>query len=257
MTEAILRDLLDAVRRGATPVEDAMARLAILPFEELPFARVDHHRAIRCGFPEVIFCPGKTPEEVAAIFEARARAGGNVLATRAAPEQADAIRRRTPDAEHHVRARAVTLRQEPAAAPLGTVAILAAGTSDAPVVEEAKVSCDMMNLSAHTVYDVGVAGLHRLVAAWTDLRDADVLIVVAGMEGALPSVVGGLSDKPVIAVPTSAGYGANFGGLTALLAMLNTCASGVTVVNIDNGFGAACAAGRMLRALRRRDDATP
>lgn len=257
MTEAILRDLLDAVRRGATPVEDAMARLAILPFETLPFARVDHHRAIRCGFPEVIFCPGKTPEDAAAIFDARARAGGNVLATRAAPEQADAIRRRTPDAEHHIRARAVTLRQEPAAAPLGTVAILAAGTSDAPVVEEAKVSCDMMNLSAHTVYDVGVAGLHRLVAAWTDLRDADVLIVVAGMEGALPSVVGGLTDKPVIAVPTSTGYGANFGGLTALLAMLNTCASGVTVVNIDNGFGAACAAGRMLRTLRRRDDATP
>ncbi|MCG3130600.1 MAG: Pyridinium-3,5-biscarboxylic acid mononucleotide synthase [Phycisphaerae bacterium] len=257
MTEAILRELLESVRVGSTTLDDAVARLTHLPFEALPFARVDHHRAIRCGFPEVIFCPGKTPEDAAGIFEARARAGGNVLATRATSEQADAIRRRTPGAEHHERARAVTLHQEPAAPPLGTVAILAAGTSDAPVVEEAKVSCDMMNLAAHTVYDVGVAGLHRLVAAWTELRDADVLIVVAGMEGALPSVVGGLTDKPVIAVPTSAGYGASFGGLTALLAMLNTCASGVTVVNIDNGFGAACAAGRMLRALRRRGDAAP
>jgi NCAIR mutase (PurE)-related protein len=236
-TEA-LRELLDAVRGGGTSVDEAVARLARLPFEDLEYANIDHHRAVRCGFPEVIFCGGKTPEQVAGIFNRLAAAGGNVLATRAAADHFDAVRAACPRAEHHPVARCITLRQEEARPSRGVVAIVSAGTSDAAVSEEARVTCEIMNQRTLRIADVGVAGIHRLLARSKELQESRVVVVVAGMEGALPSVVGGLVKAPVIAVPTSVGYGASFGGLAALLAMLNSCAAGVGVVNIDNGFGA-------------------
>ena len=251
MTEHALRELLQSLGRGDTTLDAAVARLRDLPFEDLGFARVDHHRALRCGFPEVIFCPGKTPEQIAAIFTRCAASGGNVLATRATPEAFEAIHHAHPAGEYHPTARAITLRQSTPQTRTGRVMIVAAGTSDMPVAEEARVTCDIMDLAVETVYDVGVAGLHRLLASRESIASADVVIAVAGMEGALPSVVGGLVACPVIAVPTSTGYGASFGGLAALLAMLNSCASGVTVVNIDNGFGAAYAAARILKRPSR------
>ncbi|HNQ24099.1 MAG TPA: nickel pincer cofactor biosynthesis protein LarB [Phycisphaerae bacterium] len=238
MTEAGLRKLLEDVRRGGCSVEAALARLRALPFEDLGFAKVDHHRALRCGFPEVILCPGKTIEQIVTIFERCAQHGGNVLATRATPEVFEAVVRSHPEAQFQQAARAITLRQQPAATWPGTIAIVAAGTADLPVAEEARVTAQIMDQRTVELYDVGVAGLHRLLAHAQVLQQANVLVVIAGMEGALASVVGGLVDKPVIAVPTSAGYGASFQGLAPLLTMLNSCAAGVTVVNIDNGFGA-------------------
>ncbi|MCC7291017.1 MAG: nickel pincer cofactor biosynthesis protein LarB [Phycisphaerales bacterium] len=243
-----MRALLQSLVRGETTLDAAVSRLRDLPFEDIGFARVDHHRALRCGFAEVILCPGKTVEQVTAIFTRCAASGGNVLATRATHEVFEAIRREHPTGEYHPAARAVTLRQITPRTHTGRVVIVAAGTSDMPVAEEARVTCDIMDLAVESVYDVGVAGLHRLLASRESIASADVVIAVAGMEGALPSVVGGLVSCPVIAVPTSTGYGASFGGVTALLAMLNSCASGVTVVNIDNGFGAAYAAARILKA---------
>jgi pyridinium-3,5-biscarboxylic acid mononucleotide synthase len=231
-----LRRLLRSVRAGRVTAEDAFARLRRLPFESLGFAHVDHHRAIRCGFPEVIFCPGKTPEQVRAIFSRLASGGGSVLATRATPEVYEAVRRDHGRAEYHELARAITLRQGRAGRPKGHVAIVAAGTSDLAVAEEARVTAETLGQRVTTHYDVGVAGLHRLLAHQEALQSARVIVVVAGMEGALASVVGGLVAVPVVAVPTSIGYGASFGGLAALLAMLNSCASNVSVVNIDNGF---------------------
>lgn len=238
MTEQTLRELLESVRTGRQTVSDAIARLRSLPFEDLGFAKVDHHRTIRCGFPEVIYCEGKTPEQVAAIFERSARTGVNILATRASTEVYEAVKRVLPQGSYHEMARTVTLRQVPAVPSPGTIAILTAGTSDLPVAEEARITAEIMDQKTETFYDVGVAGIHRLLAYSSELQKANVAVVVAGMEGALPSVVGGLVDCPVIAVPTSVGYGASFQGLAALLAMLNSCASGVSVVNIDNGFGA-------------------
>jgi len=236
MHEQTLRQLLDDVRAGKLDVDEALERLRAMPFERLGFATVDHHRAIRCGFPEVIFCPGKTPEQVQAIFTSLASGLGNVLATRVSPQQRDAILEAFPTAEYHAAASAVTLRQGPTPQPAGHVAIVSAGTSDLPVAEEARVTAEIMDQHVTTHYDVGVAGLHRLLACSEELRSANAVVVVAGMEGALASVVGGLLAVPVIAVPTSVGYGASFGGLAALLAMLNSCASNVSVVNIDNGF---------------------
>ena len=212
------------------------------PFEDLGFARVDHHRSIRQGFPEVIFGPGKTPGQVAAIAERIVAAGHNLLVTRTTAEAHAAVTAALPQAVFNPVARTITLTVSPALPGKGTVVVAAAGTADLPVAEEAVICLEMMGNTVERLYDVGVAGLHRLLAVHDRLTAARVVIVVAGMEGALPSVVGGLVDVPVIAVPTSVGYGASFGGITALLAMLNTCASGVSVVNIDNGFGAAAIA---------------
>lgn len=242
MTEQGLRDLLQAVQQGRQSVDEAIGRLRRLPFEDLGFAKVDHHRAIRCGFPEVIYCESKTAAHVADIFTRRADAGSNVLATRAAPEVYRAVASARPLAVYHETARTITLRQVPRTPAHGTIAILCAGTSDIPVAEEARITAEIMDQTTTTFYDVGVAGIHRLLAHAEALQAAAVAVVVAGMEGALASVVGGLVDCPVIAVPTSVGYGASFHGVAALLAMLNSCAAGVTVVNIDNGFGAGYAA---------------
>jgi NCAIR mutase (PurE)-related protein len=242
MNRAQIEALLNEVHTGSTSVADALERLRNLPFEDLGFAKVDHHRALRTGMPEVIFAAGKTPAQVAAIFERMAKAGGNVLATRASREMYAAVKAAEPRAEFHETARAITLMQTHAPAGKGTMAVVCAGTSDLPVAEEAVVTARLMGNAVELVADVGVAGLHRLLAQQKALKTARVLVVCAGMEGALPTVVGGLVHAPVIAVPTSVGYGASLGGVAALLGMLNTCVPNVSVVNIDNGFGAACIA---------------
>jgi NCAIR mutase (PurE)-related protein len=211
-------------------------------FEDLGFAKIDHQRTLRQGFPEVVFGQGKTPAQIAAISERIVAAGHSLLVTRTTADAFAAVVERVPGASFDELARTITLRNGEVAPGRGTIAVAAAGTADLPVAEEAGISAEMMGNTVDRIYDVGVAGLHRLLAAHTRLITAHVIIVVAGMEGALPSVVGGLVDAPVIAVPTSVGYGANLGGMTALLAMLNSCASGVSVVNIDNGFGAAAVA---------------
>ncbi len=243
-----LEALLQRVRRGEVEVADALADLRDLPYEDLGFARVDHHRALRQGMGEVIFGQGKTVEQVARIFGALRAHGQPVLATRVDGAQADAVRRSFPDVEHHGAARCLTWSDGPVPVTgRGPVLIVTAGTSDLPVAEEALVSARHLGNEAELISDVGVAGIHRLLDARERLAAAAVVIVVAGMEGALASVVGGLVHQPVVAVPTSVGYGASLGGLAALLSMLNSCATGVTVVNIDNGFGAAAAATRMNR----------
>jgi len=242
MNRVQIESLLNEVRAGSTGVDEAMERLRGLPFEDLGFAKLDHHRALRTGMPEVIFAAGKTPEQVATIFARMAHAGGNVLATRVSRECFDAVAAAEPRAEYHATARAITLAQAETTPGKGTVAVVCAGTSDLPVAEEAAITARLMGNSVELIADVGVAGIHRLLAQRTSLQSARVLIVCAGMEGALPTVVGGLVNAPVIAVPTSVGYGASFGGVAALLGMLNTCSPNVCVVNIDNGFGAACIA---------------
>jgi NCAIR mutase (PurE)-related protein len=237
-----LETLLTEVREGRTDVKDALDRLRDLPFEDLGFAKLDHHRALRTGMPEVIFAAGKTASQVATIFDRMAQAGGNVLATRASLEMFETVFAAEPRAEFHEAARAITLTQTPAAPGKGTIAVVCAGTSDLPVAEEAAVTARLMGNTVELIADVGVAGIHRLLAQRTSLQSARALIVCAGMEGALPTVVAGLVNAPVLAVPTSVGYGASFGGVAALLGMLNTCSPNVSVVNIDNGFGAACIA---------------
>ena len=238
MDEATLRTLLQDVRAGTVSDEAAIERLRTLPYEDLGFARLDYHRAVRTGFPETVYCQGKTPEQVAAIVARLAERHDHVLATRAGPEHAEATLLRTPRARYHETARCITVRPDHEAPGKPGIALLTAGTADLPVAEEAALTASMMGHEVERVHDVGVAGLHRLLDALPALTSARVLIVVAGMEGALPSVVAGLVRAPVIAVPTSTGYGASFGGLAALLGMLNSCAAGVAVVNIDNGFGA-------------------
>ncbi len=242
MNEQSLRQLLEAVKSGSQPIDEALARLRSLPFEDLGFAKVDHHRSIRCGFPEVIYCEGKSPDQVAAIFDRCASQGGNVLATRASEDVFAAVKQKFSGSEYHTLARVITLRQRDRQKTKGKIAIVSAGTSDMYVAEEARITADIMDQNTESFYDVGVAGIHRLFAHSEALQEASVAVVAAGMEGALASVVGGLVDFPVVAVPTSVGYGASFNGLAALLGMLNSCASGVTVVNIDNGFGAGYAA---------------
>jgi len=250
MTEKTLRELLARVARGEVSADQAVAELKHLPFEDLGFARVDHHRQLRQGAAEVIYGAGKTPEQVAAIAGSILDHGGNVLITRTDRTAFDQVHRVAEDAEFHPVARMVTVVRH-APDPLGTVGVLCAGTSDLPVALEAEVSAAFLGAEVARLTDVGVAGIHRLLDQKIALDSFDVAIVVAGMEGALPSVVGGLVDVPLIAVPTSVGYGASFNGIAALLGMLNSCAAGVTVVNIDNGFGAAAAAHRILR-LRKR-----
>ena len=250
MTREQLADLLAQVAAGRLSEAAALERLRHFPTEQLPFAQVDHHRALRQGHAEVVFCAGKTVEQVVAICERLAAASGTFLGTRASAEQAAALSRVFPALHYNELARTVHLppAEPPAASPdAGTVLVICAGTSDLPVAEEAAVVAGAFGHRVERLTDVGVAGLHRLLSAGEQLARASVVIVVAGMEGALPSVVGGLVRAPVIAVPTSVGYGASFGGVAALLGMLNSCASGVTVVNIDNGFGAAAAASRILQ----------
>ena len=242
MDRTQIEALLNEVHSGSTSVTEALERLRVLPFEDLGFAKIDHHRALRTGMPEVIFAESKTPAQVAAIFTRMAKAGGNVLVTRTSREVNEAVLKIEPRAEIHETARAITLTQTPASAGKGIVGIVCAGTSDLPVAEEAAVTSRLLGNTVELVADVGVAGIHRLLAQQSTLTSARVLIVCAGMEGALPTVVGGLVNAPVIAVPTSVGYGASLGGVAALLGMLNTCAPNVSVVNIDNGFGAACIA---------------
>ena len=247
MDRASVEALLNEVREGRTGVDEALDRLRGMPFEDLGFAKVDHHRALRTGMPEVIFAQGKTAGQVAQIFARMAQAGGNVLATRASREMFEAVvalepQIKAPRAEFHETARAITLMQAPTIPGKGIIAVVCAGTSDLPVAEEAVVTASLMGNTVELIADVGVAGIHRLLAQKSSLQSARVLIVCAGMEGALPTVVGGLVNAPVVAVPTSVGYGASFGGAAALLGMLNTCSPNVSVVNIDNGFGAACIA---------------
>ena len=236
-----LKALLEEVKGGEIAVDDALQSLRTLPFEDLGFSKIDHHRQLRTGFPEVIFCQGKTVEHVKQISERILAAGHPLLATRATPDMYEAVKAIQPAARYNDLGRTISVSQS---AEEGTPGILvvSAGTSDLPVAEEAAETVLMMGNSPERLYDVGVAGLHRLISNHEKLLAARVIIVIAGMEGALPSVVGGLVDCPVIAVPTSIGYGASFGGLAALLGMLNSCASGVTVVNIDNGFGAGYSA---------------
>ena len=229
----------------------AAGRLATLPFEDLGHTRVDHHRSLRTGLPEVIYAAGKTPEQTAAIFDALAADGVDVLATRADAATAEAVLARQPAAVYNPTARTLALRQSAEHASQGHIAVLCAGTSDLPVAEEAATTAETFGTRVTRLYDVGVAGVHRILAVRDQLGEANVVIVCAGMEGALPSVVGGLVSVPVIAVPTSVGYGASFGGASALLGMLNSCSPNVTVVNIDNGFGAAYTAVLIARASGR------
>jgi NCAIR mutase (PurE)-related protein len=238
-----LKKLLTDVRSGTLDVDEALERLRGLPYEDMGFAKIDSHRNIRCGFPEVIFCQGKTTDQIVKIVRRMLESNNNILATRASREIYDAVREAEPTAEYNELARTITItkiRGEPPEG--GLILVVTGGTADIPVAEEAAVTAEMMGNRVEKLYDVGVAGLHRLLGNKDKLFEATVIIVVAGMEGALASVVGGLVDKPVIAVPTSVGYGASFNGLSALLTMLNSCASGVSVVNIDNGFGAGYSA---------------
>jgi NCAIR mutase (PurE)-related protein len=233
-----IRKLFEQVRAEKISPDEAVQRLRHLPFEDLGFAKVDHHRALRVGMPEVIFGQGKTPAQLAQIFSRLAQHDGNLLATRASKEQFAAVRKKVRGAEYRELARAIVLQRDKKKYGKGIIAVVSAGTSDIPVAEEAVVTAKIMGNEVEHLYDVGVAGIHRLLASRDTLTRARVVIVCAGMEGALPSVVGGLVGVPVIAVPTSVGYGASFKGVAALLGMMNSCASNVSVVNIDNGFGA-------------------
>jgi pyridinium-3,5-biscarboxylic acid mononucleotide synthase len=239
------RDLLQSFQSGAVDVEAVLRTFQAAPVTEFPFAQVDTHRALRKGFPEVIFGSGKTPEQVEEIASAILDREKHLLITRVTADHALKISARFAVAVHHSQARCITISKEPVTRRPGTIAVVCAGTSDIPVAEEAVVTAEIMGNNVERIYDIGVAGLHRLLRKLDHLQKANVIIVVAGMEGALPSVVAGLVSRPLIAVPTSIGYGASFGGLAALLGMLNSCGSGVTVVNIDNGFGAGYAASQI------------
>jgi hypothetical protein len=256
MDEQTLRTLLESVRAGDDTVDDAVTKLRNLPFESLEFANIDHHRGIRCGFPEVVFCPGKKTAQIVEITGRLVAGGGNVLLTRAKRCVFEAVQKVHESAEYSDAARTVVIRQRPPVESAGFVGIACAGTSDLPVAEEARVTCEVMDQRTRTFYDVGVAGIHRLLAHSEALQSASVLVVVAGMEGALASVVGGLVAVPVIAVPTSIGYGASFGGVAPLLTMLNSCAAGVSVVNIDNGFGAGYIASLINRVALPQSECT-
>jgi NCAIR mutase (PurE)-related protein len=254
VTPKTLLEFLTAVQQGKITPEDGLKRLTHLPYEDLDFAKIDHHRALRTGMPEVIYAAGKTDGQVLEIFAHMAAKGGNVLATRVTPAAAEKVRAQIPGAVHHAAARTLMLRQQDPAPLPGPLAIVCAGTSDLPVAEEAAATAELMGNTVVRIHDVGVAGLHRLLAQRETLTSARVIIACAGMEGALPTVVAGLVRAPVIAVPTSVGYGASFGGIAALLGMLNSCAPNIAVVNIDNGFGAACVATSILAAIGKGPD---
>jgi pyridinium-3,5-biscarboxylic acid mononucleotide synthase len=248
MTENQIRKILEEHKAGGISAEDALHRLRALPFEDLGFANIDHHRSLRQGFPEVIFGSGKTVEQVVRIVESMYKHEHNILITRTTASHFDRVKQIAPEAEYHEGARAIAIVKDAKIHGKGIVMVVSAGTSDMPVAEEAVVTLKVMGNHTDSLYDVGVSGLHRLLDRRERLTKARVVIVIAGMEGALPSVVGGLVSVPVIAVPTSIGYGASFNGIAALLAMLNSCASNVTVVNIDNGYGAAVVASLINRS---------
>ncbi len=260
MDEHALRELLEDVRAGARDVDDALQRLRTQPLRTHPggnlgFAEVDHDRARRCGFPEVVYCAHKTPNDATAIAQEILETSDRLLMTRVTAELAEQVCRDIPDAVHEERARCIVVRRGAPVSGTGLVAIVAAGTSDLPVAEEARVTAEILGARVECHADIGVAGIHRVLGRIDQIRAANAIVVVAGMEGALPSVIGGMVERPVIAVPTSVGYGAAFGGLAALLGMLNSCASGVSVVNIDNGFGAGYLAALINRPPRTKEPA--
>ena len=245
MNKSDLTKLLQSVRSGKTNIETALNRLKHLPLEDLSYAHIDHHRHLRHGMPEVIYCEGKTLEQVVGITKSMLKAGSDILATRASEAVYKAVKKLDRRALYHKASRAIVIQDKKKTLTKGIVLVLTAGTSDIPVAEEAAVTAGMLGSTVQTLYDVGVAGIHRVLSKRETLDSARVIVVAAGMDGALPSVVGGLVDKPVIAVPTSVGYGAGFQGLAPLLTMLNSCASGIAVMNIDNGFGAGVLAHRI------------
>jgi NCAIR mutase (PurE)-related protein len=247
MNAGELKEILTAISDRSLSVEEAMEKLRDFPYTDLGFARIDHHRELRTGYPEIVYCAGKTPEQVLAIFSAMKGHGNNIIGTRAVKEMYEYIKPSFPGAVYHEEARIISITRKEIAPPLTDIAVITAGTSDIPVAEEAAVTAELLGNKVVRIYDAGVAGIHRLVDKLPEIRRCRVAIVIAGMEGALASVVGGLVNMPVIAVPTSVGYGASFEGLSALLAMLTSCAAGVTVVNIDNGFGAGFSASRINR----------
>lgn len=249
MNRSYLKRILKQVENGSLTAEEAMSKLKHLPYEDLGFAKVDHHRALRNGFPEVIFCQGKTVEQVTKIFLSLAENNTNIIATRATEAMYRNIVSSCPEARFHSLPKLITLKKDNSET-TGTVTVVSAGTADLPVAEEAAICTELMGHKVIRLYDVGVAGIHRLLDKQQQFAASNVIIVVAGMEGALASVVAGLVDKPVIAVPTSVGYGASFNGLAALLTMLNSCASGIGVVNIDNGYGAAALASSIVKTAR-------
>jgi len=245
MTPKELKTLLERIRDGKLAVEDGLSQLEHFPYRELDCAKLDTHRELRTGHPEVLFCPGKTKEQIKNIFREMTAGGSNILATRASEEIFAAVRDICPAASYHPLARAITLIKKKPRTSKHYIAVVSAGTADLPVAEEAAITAEVFGNRVQRIADVGVAGIHRLFDKLEIIRRARVIVAVAGMEGALPSVIAGLVDKPVIAVPTSVGYGASFQGVAALLAMLNSCAGGVAVVNIDNGFGAGCVASKI------------
>jgi NCAIR mutase (PurE)-related protein len=256
-SEDRIRSLLDQVARGALPVDAAVSALKRLPFEQIDGASLDHHRRLRDGFGEVVYCDGKTPDQVARIFAALAAAGDRILGTRATPEQFEAAGRTVSDIQYHTAARALWLDRKPAANPMPGIVVVCAGTSDLAVTEEAALTIELMGHAPVRITDVGVAGLHRLLHHLDVLQSANVIVAAAGMEGALPGVIAGLVGAPVIAVPTSVGYGAALQGWTALLGMLSSCAAGVAVVNIDNGFGAGYLAATINRKIHQGQGNAP
>ena len=247
MTIKELEDLLEQVKTGKKSVNDALEALKYFPYTDLGFARIDHHREVRTGYPEIIYCAGKTVDQVKEIFRVMSEHENNIFGTRADEEMFKAVKSILPETRFYKEARIVSIKRKDSEVPDTKIAVITAGTSDIPVAEEAAVTAELLGNKVVRIYDAGVAGIHRLVDKLPEIKSCRVVIVIAGMEGALASVVGGLVDKPVIAVPTSIGYGANFGGVSALLAMLTSCSSGVTVVNIDNGFGAGFSASMINR----------
>ena len=247
MNSSELEKILGEIRAGNMSVEEAMEKLRDFPYTDLGFARIDNHRELRTGYPEIVYCAGKTPEQVRAIFKAMERHNNNIIGTKAGKEMFDYISPSFPEAVYYETARIISIVKKEIVPPASKIAISTAGTSDIPVAEEAAVTAELLGNEVIRIYDAGVAGIHRLVDKLPEIRSCRVSVVIAGMEGALASVVGGLVNMPVIAVPTSVGYGAAFEGISALLAMMTSCAAGVTVVNIDNGFGAGFAASRINR----------
>ena len=242
MTRNEIENLLKEVKNGEKSVEEALEVLQNFPYTDLGYARLDHHREMRTGYPEIIYCAGKTIEQIIGIFKVMSARENNVIGTRADEKMFESVKEIIPDAVYYPVARIISIKRKEISSPESKIAVITAGTSDMPVAEEAAVTAELLGNKVLRIYDAGVAGIHRLVDKLPEIRNCRVIIVIAGMEGALASVVGGLVDKPIIAVPTSVGYGANFGGISALLAMLTSCSSGVTVVNIDNGFGAGFSA---------------
>ncbi|HOO67534.1 MAG: nickel pincer cofactor biosynthesis protein LarB [Bacteroidales bacterium] len=247
MNASELEKILNGIRNGSVSVDEAMEKLRDFPYTDLGFARIDHHRELRTGYPEIVYCAGKTPGQVLAIFNAMEKNGNNIIGTRAREEVFRFIVPSFPDAVYYETARIISIKKKEIPTPVTKIAVITAGTSDIPVAEEAAVTAELLGNDVVRIYDAGVAGIHRLVDKLPEIRACRISIVIAGMEGALASVVGGLVNMPVIAVPTSVGYGASFEGISALLAMMTSCAAGVTVVNIDNGFGAGFAASRINR----------